>query len=320
MCVYIFAVIFRSQFKPSGHPFFEDKFEHLQLIMWNLLLRGTFMDGPRIVGQSLIDLESPLIFVFIFFMLLSSLMVLNMLVGLLCDVVDAVAAAEKEKVMVSYVKSRLMGVLEALDEDGNGTISRDEFEQLMTIPEAVTALEDLGVDVQNLMSLADHLFEADESDAMLEQKAAAARANPDSYILDDNSSEFGDWSQEAEEVALSFADFLETVIKLRPSQKPSVANLVELRKLYMKGQKKATMRLDDLESQQHKAMLELHALSRSLERLSSRENIAALMHWRADAFRQGDQVPSERSPVARSDCSQPGLAVSKSVPPEDDFR
>merc|ERR1712039_1093879 len=90
--------------------------------------------------------------IFILFVLVSSLMVLNMLIGVLCAVVTAVAAAEKEKILVTYVKSKLMGVLVRLDEDGNGTISKDEFDQLVHIPEAVRALEDLGVDVQNLVS------------------------------------------------------------------------------------------------------------------------------------------------------------------------
>merc|ERR1719210_951790 len=91
-------------------------------------------------------------------------MVLNMLIGGLCAVVTAVAAAEKEKALVNYVKSKLFDVLHRLDEDQNGTISKSEFDQLVHIPEAVTALNELGVDVQNLMSLADFLFEVDEVD------------------------------------------------------------------------------------------------------------------------------------------------------------
>merc|ERR1712226_1182517 len=111
--------------------------------------------------------------VFIIFVLLASLMVLNMLIGMLCAVVTAVAAQEKEKVLVTYVKSKLMSVLEKLDEDKNGTISKDEFEQLVNIPEAVRALEDLGVDVPNLTSLADHLFEEDAMDLHSERKTGS---------------------------------------------------------------------------------------------------------------------------------------------------
>merc|ERR1719454_2719619 len=98
-------------------------------------------------------------FFFLIFVLVSALMVLNMLIGVLCAVVTAVAAAEKEKVLISFVKSRLIDVLQSLDQDGNGTISKPEFDQLLAIPEAVQALVDLGVDVNNLLSLADHLFD-----------------------------------------------------------------------------------------------------------------------------------------------------------------
>merc|ERR1712113_1161593 len=102
--------------------------------------------------------------VFILFVLVSSLMGLNMLIGVLCAVVTAVTAAEKEKILVTYVKSKLMGVLVRLDEDGNGTISKDEFDQLVHIPEAVRALEELGVDVESLVALGDHLFQSEDHD------------------------------------------------------------------------------------------------------------------------------------------------------------
>lgn len=141
-----------------------NKFGRVPDAMWTLLLSGTFLDNISLVANRLLEQSPFLTGLFIIFVMLSSFTILNMLVGLLCEVVDAVACAEKEKVMVGYVRSKLMGVLEKLDEDGNGTISRDEFDQLLQIPEAVQALEELGVDVQNLVSLSDHLFEVEEID------------------------------------------------------------------------------------------------------------------------------------------------------------
>merc|ERR1712113_1026805 len=149
--------------------------------------------------------------VFILFVLVSSLMGLNMLIGVLCAVVTAVAAAEKEKILVSYVKSKLMGVLVRLDEDGNGTISKEEFDQLVHIPDAVRALEELGVDVQNLVSLADHLFEVDE--------------HHHEHVDHDNEKEQGkaDGDNSEEGKSMTFADFLEMVIRLRADNTPCVA-------------------------------------------------------------------------------------------------
>lgn len=188
--MYIFAIIFRSQVKPGDSPLLEERFGRLFASMWTLLLNGTFLDNISRLANELLETNPGLTVVFIIFVMLSAYTVLNMLVGLLCEVVDAVAAAEKEKAVVGYVKSRLMDVLEELDEDGNGTISRTEFNLLLDIPEAKSALADLGVDVNNLFSLADHLFEAEEvgdkaqdtgalSRKVQEEKAEARQASSD---------------------------------------------------------------------------------------------------------------------------------------------
>merc|ERR1719487_1268355 len=97
---------------------------------------------------------------FVSFILLSSFTVLNLLIGMLCEVVSVVSVIEKEKATVTWVKSKLMHVLEELDEDGSGMISKDEFEKLLLIPTAVDAMTELGVDVNNLVSLSDHIFMA----------------------------------------------------------------------------------------------------------------------------------------------------------------
>merc|ERR1719491_1557628 len=68
------------------------------------------------------------------------------------------ATAEREKAVILTMKSKLISVLEDLDEDGSGTISRSEFDSLMSVPTAVEALKELGVDPTFLVSLSDHIF------------------------------------------------------------------------------------------------------------------------------------------------------------------
>mmetsp|Transcript_114241 Transcript_114241/g.198059 ORF Transcript_114241/g.198059 Transcript_114241/m.198059 type:complete len:200 (-) Transcript_114241:201-800(-) len=164
-----------------------------------------------------------------------------MLIGVLCAVVTAVAAAEKEKVLINYVKTRLIDVLQTLDEDGNGTISRKEFDQLLTIPEAYHALSDLGVDVHNLLSLGDHLFDADDNSSGEQTQRMRTQ------VTGQASEAAGD---EEEERSMTFADFLEMVIRLRSDNAPSVADIVDLRKLIFKGQRQAMRRLHHIEKGQ----------------------------------------------------------------------
>jgi len=160
--IYMFGIVFRSQLDARGYPYVEHKFGRLASSMGTLLLTGTLLDVVTKVADPLLEVDPLLTMVFVAFILLSSFTVLNLLIGMLCEVVNVVAAAEKEKAMVNYVKSALTHVLEELDEDGSGMISKGEFDRLVKIPTAVQALEDLGVDVQNLVSLSDHIFASND--------------------------------------------------------------------------------------------------------------------------------------------------------------
>ena len=49
---------------------------------------------------------------FLVFVLLGSLTVLNMLIGVLCEVVSAVAASEREEMVVAFVTTRIKHMFE----------------------------------------------------------------------------------------------------------------------------------------------------------------------------------------------------------------
>jgi len=228
--LYVFAIVFKSQLsESSGSSTLTVQFSGIPRSMWTLFWAGCLLDEISVVANLIKDQSVIMAAIFVAFVLISSLMVLNMLIGVLCGVVIAVAAVEKETALVNYVKSKLMSVLERLDEDGDGTISKVEFEKLVDNPEAVCALNELGVDVPNLCSLADHLFETEPFQA---KKGSSFCSNK---------------NQEKSNKDMTFAEFLEMVIRLRSENWPCVADIVELRKLIHKGQKQALRRFNRIE-------------------------------------------------------------------------
>eukprot|EP00747_Dinoflagellata_sp_TGD_P212361 gnl/TRDRNA2_/TRDRNA2_85459_c0_seq1.p1 gnl/TRDRNA2_/TRDRNA2_85459_c0~~gnl/TRDRNA2_/TRDRNA2_85459_c0_seq1.p1 ORF type:complete len:454 (+),score=73.70 gnl/TRDRNA2_/TRDRNA2_85459_c0_seq1:89-1363(+) len=248
--MYIFSIIFKSQLMDTENQLLKESFNQILISMWTLLLSGCLLDDISVIADLLVEESIFLAMIFILFVLLSSLMVLNMLIGVLCAVVTAVAAAEKEKVLVGYVKTKLITVLQRLDEDGNGTISKAEFDQLVHIPEAVQALDELGVDVPNLVSLSDHLFEAEDSDKI---KSSQINSDEDADYRRSSgaTAESAESGQEEEDVGvMTFADFLEMVIRLRAENTPSVADIVDLRKLIFKGQRQVAKRMHQIEKGQ----------------------------------------------------------------------
>merc|ERR1712232_550778 len=141
-------------------------------------------------------------FLLVMYLLLAAVTVLNMLVGILCDVVTQVSCYEKEEALLLFVREELQGLLEsigiALDEaeGGDGTvscISRSTFEDLLTKPTAIKVIHQVGVDVVGLVDQTDFIFEGDQE--------------------------------------LSFAEFFDLILKLRGSNTATVKDMVDLRKL-----------------------------------------------------------------------------------------
>lgn len=189
--MYVFAVAFTQL--TDGTQVGDMHFKSVPDSMYTLLLYGTLLDnvGPLAdrLGRESLFLGA----VFFFFVLLGALTVMNMLIGVLCEVVSAVAATEREEMLVGYVNRKVRKIVEELDQDGGGTISKDEFVQILENMEAVKALQDVGVDVVGLVDFADVIFEEEED--------------------------------------LSFPKFMEVVLQLRGSNNATVKDVVDLRKL-----------------------------------------------------------------------------------------
>jgi len=138
----------------------------------------------------------------------ASLTLMNMLVGVLVDVVQAVASTEKEALKMSYVKERILFILRntGLDMNNDGVISRAEFMTLLTNPLASRTFLDVGVDPVNLVDAADFIFHGEE--------------------LDENGDPL--------DKELSFGDLMEVTLALRGSNTATVRDIVDLRKFVQK--------------------------------------------------------------------------------------
>jgi len=189
--IYVFAIAFKQL--ATGTKIGETYFSSVGKSMSTLLLRGTLPDMAELVegvGQEHAGF-AVLIMVFI---LLVSLTVMNMLVGVLVEVVSVVSAVEKEQLQVTFVKNKLLSMLEnnGIDGDDNQHISRHEFEQILVKPEAAKIIQDVGVDVVGLVDFVDFIFKDDTE--------------------------------------LSFPRFMELMLELRGTNTATVKDVVDMRK------------------------------------------------------------------------------------------
>merc|ERR1719468_813001 len=97
--------------------------------------------------------------IFMLFILLSALTVMNMLIGVLCEVVSSVANAEKDEAAIKLMKESILVELKRFDEDGNGLISPDELEHVMQDPQALETLRNLEIDIQALREMMNMIYQ-----------------------------------------------------------------------------------------------------------------------------------------------------------------
>merc|ERR1712232_1445811 len=112
--IYVFAIAFTQLMEET--TLHDEYFQTVPKSMSTLLLRGTIPDMADLV-EDVGDEHVLYGAVLLVFILLSSLTVLNMLVGVLCEVVSVVSAVEKEQMTVQFVKTKLLELIEQGDVD-----------------------------------------------------------------------------------------------------------------------------------------------------------------------------------------------------------
>lgn len=189
--IYIFAIVFRqlADEMPIGDKYFRSVPQAVTV----LLLRGTLPDLADIM-YDIGDASLLLAGVLFCFVLLGSLTVMNMLVGVLVEVVKVVSTVEQEELMVSFVKTRLYELVntEAIDRDCNGMLHKNEFVAMLRNARCCRFINDCGVDVVGLVEFTDLIF------------------------------------RDTEEIPLF--SFVELILQLRGSNVATVKDLVDMRK------------------------------------------------------------------------------------------
>merc|ERR1719378_1562688 len=124
----------------------------------NLIIFGTFCDELQGFIWEVKDQSPACLIAMWIYISLASLTILNMLIGVLCEVISAVAAEEKESMMVDKIHDKLGGIVAYLDKNNDGFLSWQEFQDIVQFPEALAALESVGVDAESMVDMAEDSF------------------------------------------------------------------------------------------------------------------------------------------------------------------
>eukprot|EP00928_Gymnodinium_smaydae_P014680 TRINITY_DN15402_c0_g5_i1.p1 TRINITY_DN15402_c0_g5~~TRINITY_DN15402_c0_g5_i1.p1 ORF type:complete len:827 (-),score=164.62 TRINITY_DN15402_c0_g5_i1:442-2922(-) len=156
---YIFA-IFLKQLTDDTASIQDSYFSTVPIGMKNLLVMAAFPDLGDMIDE--IASESVLACIIFFLsVLITALAMLNMLIGVLCEVVTMVATVEKEGKNVEFISRQMKTYMDVYDSDGDGSLSKEEFMRLGANEEVIRFLMHIQVDVRNLLQYVDVLYTDD---------------------------------------------------------------------------------------------------------------------------------------------------------------
>jgi len=169
--LYLFSLIVRQI--ADGTEVGETWFGTVPKTANQLVMKGMFFDDIGDIANDIANEGSKPLAValwaaFFGFVILATLTVLNMLIGVLCDVVGAVGVAEREELAVSYIKEGIWPFVmptqvRCSDSDAclaveRKRISKDQFIDLLNEPTVATVLSEAQVDVFSVFDLVDIIF------------------------------------------------------------------------------------------------------------------------------------------------------------------
>mmetsp|Transcript_3712 Transcript_3712/g.9543 ORF Transcript_3712/g.9543 Transcript_3712/m.9543 type:complete len:712 (-) Transcript_3712:155-2290(-) len=162
--LYMFSILFRTQvgIYPVEYQALEEKyFSSCTSTFWTLLVHGTFLDAASdILIGDLIPTSSVLTMYFLVFVLLSSFTVLNMLTGIICEVISGVKKDEDESAERSYLRSNLVDIMDCYDKNGDQLLGKEEFRLLMQNSEALLEIRNFGTDINGVNTILDVVFDS----------------------------------------------------------------------------------------------------------------------------------------------------------------
>jgi hypothetical protein len=136
--------------------------------MHNLVIYAVFLDNLSNITLDCKAQSAICLILLWMYIALAALTVLNMLVGVLCEVISAVAVEEKECMMIDKVKEKFTAIALTLDENKDMLLSWDEFKVIATDQEAIRTLKAVNVDPECLIDVAEDFFNEDGKKVFVE--------------------------------------------------------------------------------------------------------------------------------------------------------
>jgi len=165
---------------------------------------------------------------FIIFMIISAFCLLNMLIGVLCEVIQDSAEKENESSQINELRHHMAEAFDLIDSSGDGKISTIEWDKMKLEKTVRASMANLGVEEQHMEERLDQMKESlfgGFCDEGYDPECADKRARE----------------------GLSFDEFMEKVVEIRPDMPASAIDIEILRVRVEREEKNVNARIDFIE-------------------------------------------------------------------------
>jgi hypothetical protein len=247
LVMYVFGIIFVSivgdaaNYPPAEpgddeDPSCEFMFATLEDSMMSLFTYGVLGDNLNPAAASILlypNNESKwngtlLFWLFFLFFAISSMTLLNMLIGVLCEVVNQTSTEEKEESQVSELRMCIEDAFGLIDKNHDGWVSREEWNGIKDDVTVRKSLAGLGVDAHDMDERLDQM-----------EKTLFSRSK----------------SKETREVGYSLDDLVTKVTEIRPDRPASALEIEMLREKVSRKDKQFRKRLNNIEQLIHRILV-----------------------------------------------------------------
>jgi hypothetical protein len=224
LVLYVWAILFTSEFHQGVQTEEEvagtakELFGTMGKSLRHLFIMGTILDDITLCCNSIRSSEKPhtMLAAFILFVLISSFTMLNMLIGILCEVVCATGEGERNKNTEAHVREAITNLFRRMDKDNNGEITRDEFLSMKRDKDVMSALQELDVKGKHFEMYADLMFK-----------------------LEDDSDEYP---------TIDFEKTMDIILRLRPNSKVTALDFASFQMTVGKNQARLNKHLANVEN------------------------------------------------------------------------
>jgi len=186
LILYVWSILFVSEYHEKedlvDDPAIESYFGTMGKSMFSLFIYGTVLDDVTAATNAIRGTDNFfMLSLFIVFILISSFTILNMLIGILCEVVSATADSEQTKAAETTVKDAITTLFNKMDVDGSGNITEEEFMHMRDDETVRSALEEMDIYESHFQRYCEILFHQDDAceedygDEAEDQKAATPK-------------------------------------------------------------------------------------------------------------------------------------------------